>query len=344
MRDRNHRERVLVQGKWRMSKSIRRIEWPTLGLIILCYALWLSIGFLLYPLQPILSAILFPIIIAFHSSLQHEVLHGHPTRSRVINELLVFVPIGLFIPYRRYRANHLRHHTDERLTDPYDDPESYYRALADWQRLPRIFKSLLNWNNTFLGRLAIGPALTIIGFPLSEIARVKSDPKIQKAWLLHAVGLAICLAIVLFVFQIPFWLYFISAYLGFSILKIRSFCEHRWFEQPEGRTIIVEKSILSMLFLNNNLHLVHHELPSIAWYKLPAIYASKRNEWHELNDHYVFKSYFDILRKYAFKSKEPVIHPALRRPDVFHAAPCPSSVGYRGAASREVELPQGSET
>jgi fatty acid desaturase len=311
----------LAPGTWRMSKPIGRIEWPTFSLIILCYALWFSIGLLLYPVQPILSTILFPIVIAFHSSLQHEVLHGHPTQNRVINELLVFVPIGLFIPYRRYRANHLRHHTDERLTDPYDDPESYYRALADWQRLPKIFKSLLNWNNTFLGRLTIGPALTIIGFPLSEIARVKSGPKIQKAWLLHGVGLAFCLAIVLFAFQIPLWRYFISAYVGLSILKVRSFCEHRWSERPEGRSIIVEKSVLSTLFLNNNLHLVHHELPSVAWYKLPAIYVNKRDEWHELNDHYVFKNYFDILMKYAFKAKEPVVHPALRRPEIFRAGP-----------------------
>ena len=152
------------------------------------------------------------------------------------------------------------------------------------------------------------------------------------------------MAIVLFAFQIPFWLYFISAYAGLSILKIRSFCEHRWSERPEGRTIIVEKSILSMLFLNNNLHLVHHELPSVAWYKLPAIYMSKRGEWHELNDHYVFKSYFDILMKYAFKAKEPVIHPVLRRPEIFHAVPPQSSAGYRCAASGEVGVPQGGET
>ena len=325
-----------------MPKAIRRIEWLTLSLIILCYALWLSIGLLLYPVQPILSAILFPIVIAFHSSLQHEVLHGHPTRNRVINELLVFVPVGLFIPYRRYRANHLRHHTDERLTDPYDDPESYYRALTDWQRLPKIFKSILNWNNSFLGRLTIGPALTIIGFSLSEICRVKADPKNQKAWLLHGVGLAFCLVIVLAAFRIPFWLYFISAYMGLSILKVRSFCEHRWSERPEGRTIIVEKSILSMLFLNNNLHLVHHELPSVAWYKLPSIYVSKRSQWHELNDHYVFKSYFDILMKYAFKAKEPVIHPALRRPEVFQGAPSQSSAEYRPATSSQVGTGQGS--
>jgi fatty acid desaturase len=38
----------------------------------------------------------------------------------------VFLPIGLVWPFRRFKALHLRHHADERLTDPFDDPESYY--------------------------------------------------------------------------------------------------------------------------------------------------------------------------------------------------------------------------
>ncbi|MBR7508578.1 fatty acid desaturase, partial [Mycobacterium tuberculosis] len=71
-------------------------------------------------------------------SLQHEALHGHPTRSGWLNELLVSLPLGLFYPYRRYKHLHLKHHADERLTDPYDDPESYYRALGDWDKLPDL--------------------------------------------------------------------------------------------------------------------------------------------------------------------------------------------------------------
>ena len=51
--------------------------------------------------------------------------------TRWINEAFVFLPIGLVWPYRRFKSIHLRHHADERLTDPLDDPESYYQAL--WQ-------------------------------------------------------------------------------------------------------------------------------------------------------------------------------------------------------------------
>ena len=56
----------------------------------------------------------------------HEVLHGHPTRSGRVNEALVFLPIGIVWPFRRFKAIHLRHHADERLTDPFDDPYVSY--------------------------------------------------------------------------------------------------------------------------------------------------------------------------------------------------------------------------
>jgi len=64
---------------------------------------------------------------AMHSSLCHEALHGHPTRLKWLNEALVFAQLSLVIPYGRFHDLHLVHHTDENLTDPYDDPESNYR-------------------------------------------------------------------------------------------------------------------------------------------------------------------------------------------------------------------------
>ncbi len=76
------------------------------------------------------------VLLAMQSSLMHEAAHGHPTRKAWINELLVGLPIGLVYPFRRFKALHLRHHADERLTDPFDDPESYYRALWQHEELP----------------------------------------------------------------------------------------------------------------------------------------------------------------------------------------------------------------
>ena len=36
------------------------------------------------------------------------------------------VPLTLWLPYERYRHTHHVHHIDARLTDPLDDPESFY--------------------------------------------------------------------------------------------------------------------------------------------------------------------------------------------------------------------------
>jgi fatty acid desaturase len=120
--------------------------------------------------------------------------------------------------------------------------------------------------------------------------------------------------VVTYGFGIPLWLYaLVPAWLGLGLISIRTFAEHQWSERPEGRTIIVERSPLSFLFLNNNLHFVHHKSPTIAWYRLPKLFSERREEWVRMNNGYVVPSYFALLKEYAFKAKEPVVHPALRR-------------------------------
>lgn len=299
------------------SRNPYRVEWPTMALIVACYGLWTSAGYFIYPAFPALSLLLMGVAVALHSSLQHEVLHGHPTRNARFNEALVFLPIGIFYPYRSYKRTHLQHHADERLTDPFDDPESYYRAMGDWEKMPILLKILLAWNNTFIGRLVIGPPLMVVGFTMAEWRKIaKGERRVIYAWSLHLAGLIPTILILSLVFGIPIWLYVsVSAYLGVSLIAIRSYCEHQWSEQPDGRTIIVESSVLAPLFLYNNLHFVHHKLPTAAWYTLPSLYSNKRADWQRMNDGYVFANYFEVLRAFAFKAKEPVAHPALRLSD-----------------------------
>ena len=317
----------------RTARKPYRIEWPTLALLTGCYGLWVFAGYLLYPAFPIASLVLMGIAVALHSSLQHEVLHGHPTRNGRINETLVFLPLGIFYPYRSYKRTHLQHHADERLTDPFDDPESHYRAMGDWEKLPSFLKVLLGWNNTFIGRLVIGPPLMVVGFTIAEWRKIAhGDRRVIYAWTLHLAGLIPTLLLISLAFGIPIWLYVsVAAYLGLSITAIRSYCEHQWSERPDGRTIIVENSILAPLFLYNNLHFVHHKMPTAAWYKLPSLYSAKRAEWQHMNDGYVFRNYLEVFRAFAFKAKEPVAHPALRREE--HAS------GRSTVADAAIDIP-----
>jgi fatty acid desaturase len=114
----------------------RPIEWPT---VLLIAGLWVSFGLITWFHGQIPWWILAPVgayLCALHGSLQHEALHGHPTRSTFFNELLLFPPITLWIPYRRYKKLHLIHHRNDFLTDPAEDPESYYFDPQAWERTP----------------------------------------------------------------------------------------------------------------------------------------------------------------------------------------------------------------
>jgi len=290
-------------------------EWPTVALILACYGAWAVTGFLLWPSWPITTLAILSFTVALQSSLMHECLHGHPTRKALVNEALVGLPIGFVYPYRRFKALHLRHHADERLTDPFEDPESYYKALWQYRELPRAVKTLLDINNTMVGRFVLGPLVMNAAFFVSEAKLVAvGDREVCRAWFLHAAGLAVVLPVVVFGFEMPLWLYvLVPVWLGQSLISVRTFAEHQWSERPDGRTIIVERSPLALLFLNNNLHLVHHKRPTVAWYKLPALYRERRAEWLSMNGGYAYPNYLALLKDFAFRAKEPVPHPALRR-------------------------------
>ena len=104
---------------------------------------------------------------------------------------------------------------------------------------------------------------------------------------------------------IPVWLYVLGAYLGLSILNLRTFAEHQAHEAAGGRTVIVEASpVFGLLFLNNNLHYVHHENPRVPWYKLPALYRANRAAFLAANESYSFRGYSEMLRRYLFRRQD----------------------------------------
>lgn len=310
------------------------IEWPTILLIGACYGAWAGAGLLLWPQWPVAALLVMSIMVAMQSSLMHECLHGHPTRNARLNELLVGLPIGLVYPYRRFKALHLRHHADERLTDPFEDPESYYRAHWQYETLPPLMKLLLRINNTMLGRIVIGPLLADAAFFAADFKLAAAgDRAVRKAWLAHLAGLCLVLPIIVYGFGMPLWLYIlVPAWLGQSLIAIRTFAEHQWSERPDGRTIIVEKSPLALLFLNNNLHLIHHKMPTAPWYRLPALFRARREQWLKLNGGYAYGSYFALMREFAFRPKEPVAHPVLRRMPEMGRAFRPRMRGVRSLA------------
>ena len=293
-----------------------RVEWRTISLIIVAHAMWLAAGLLWQTSFWVVSIVGLSVLATFHGSLQHETIHGHPTRFAWLNELLGSLPlIGIF-PYRRYRALHLKHHDDAQLTDPYEDPESYFWPLSHYQTMRPVMRRIFQINNTFLGRLAIGPALSVWGFGRTEMARlIKNESGVRMAWLLHGVGLVAVGAIIIAVFEMPLWFYaaFVT-YPALSLTSLRTYAEHQAAENIGARSAVVETNpALAMLYLNNNLHIVHHASPTTPWYSIPALYAERKQYYLAANENYLFRGYGQIARLFAFTAKQPVDHPLLHR-------------------------------
>lgn len=294
---------------------MRKVEWPTLALLVLTYAAFGLGTTVLADWSVMLAICVTGVAVSMHASLCHEIIHGHPFRQRRLNEALVFPALGLIVPYLRFRDTHLAHHRDESLTDPYDDPESNFWDPSVWDQLSPVMQRLLVWNNTLIGRMLLGPVIGTVCFIRSDLRAARAgDRRVRNGWLWHIPALV---PVVLWMAhaQMPVWAYLVAVYLAHALQKIRTFLEHRAHERARGRTVIVEdRGPLALLFLNNNLHVVHHAHPNRPWYELPVLYRTHRDRFLKRNDNYRYDSYGEVFARYLVKTKDPVPHPHWRHP------------------------------
>lgn len=283
---------------------------PTLALIFAVTFGWAICVYAIAAWSLIWAVLILIPLITLHASLQHEVIHGHPTRHRWVNALLVCPAFTLIVPYLRFEATHLAHHNDTRLTDPYDDPETAYLA-------PKVFAGLAPWlqrlliiNNTFAGRVLIGPLIGTAFFVAYDLRAMRSGARdVIWGWMLHIPPMVAVIWLVV-ASPLPFWAYLIATYGGLSVLKIRTFLEHQAHIHAAARSVIVEdRGPLAFLFLNNNLHVVHHMHPDIPWYRLPRLYAANKDRYLTRNGGYSYRSYTQVMGRYMWRRKDPVAHP-----------------------------------
>ena len=258
-------------------------------------------------------------VVCWHGSLQHEAVHGHPARRPWVNRALAWPPLGLWMPYESYRETHLRHHACAVLTDPLEDPESYFVRECDWERMSGPHRLLLRLRQTLAGRLVLGPALAAAAFWRSEFRRFRSgDLSHGGVWLRHALGTGLVLGWVMFVCEMSVGAYVaLFAYPGLSLTLLRSYAEHHPAAERDRRTAIVLGGRASrLLYLNNNFHVVHHARPDLPWHAIPAEFAARREHYTEQAGGHVYAGYLALLGRFLFRPCRHPVHPGCRLDDM----------------------------
>lgn len=285
-------------------------EAPTWALIAVIYGGWLALTWWWHTLPAWAALPLGAWLGAWHMSLQHELIHGHPTRNERINAALATPPLTLWLPFSLYRDAHIRHHRAEHLTDPLEDPESTYMTAQAWARAGRTTRLVHTACNTATGRVLLGPARTIAVFWLQQ-ARLVGPHAPWREWLAHAAAVSLVLAWVCGICHIPAATYLAGVvYPATALIMIRSLAEHRAADRPRDRTAVVEHAgLLGLLFLNNNLHVLHHERPHVPWYALPAQWRAARGALMESWDGPMYRSYVDVAKRFATTPHHEGVHP-----------------------------------
>jgi fatty acid desaturase len=287
-------------------------EWPTWCLIAAVYAAWLLTALAARALGPLAGSALLALAACWYMSLQHELLHGHPTRSRAINRLLGLAPLAVWYPYDLYREGHLAHHRDELLTQPGIDPESNYIEAADYARLPRWCRPLWHAQRTVLGRVLLGPAMVIVPTWFDIVRKPwRGDFSQTRCWLQHLLLLGTMLwALDRFAGIGPLQYMLAVGYPALGLAMLRSFYEHRPAAEPAHRVVVNEAGwFWRVLYLNNNYHAVHHDTPGLPWHQIRSHYRAHRSGVLQRNGGFLVAGYGELLRRYAWRPVDSPVHP-----------------------------------
>ena len=274
-----------------------RTEWPTVAVAV---AIAGGFGAILWwhdraPTVVTLAAL--AVLGAWYNSLQHEVIHGHPTRWRHLNTALAATPIGLVHPFSAYRDSHLAHHRCIELTDPELDPESFYVSGETWQRAGPLRRALLFVLSTLAGRLLLGPIVLAARRCRETLSRARTRSGALRT-LCHA-GAVAGVLVVVHAAGLPIWVYVVGVCWGGGALSLlRSFAEHQRADEGTRSAVVRCGWFFSLLFLNNNLHHTHHAEPWVPWFRLPTAHAATNADGVAAAGAGLYRGYGEIARRF----------------------------------------------
>ncbi|NBW91885.1 MAG: hypothetical protein EBR53_05440, partial [Actinobacteria bacterium] len=188
-------------------------EWRTLLVVVAVYALTALTVIRYETLTPWLAVPFLSVLGAWHLSMQHEVLHGHPFKNQFLNDAIGSIPVTLWIPYLAFKKDHLEHHVSD-LTNPALDNESYYVSQEQWDKAGKIRRAAWTANRTILFRMFVWTIVSTITYVLSVLKRaVRGEKGDRLAVALHVVGVAFVVYLVS-LSSMPLWVFALGTMYG----------------------------------------------------------------------------------------------------------------------------------
>ena len=286
-------------------------DWRTLIIALLVYVGWFASVFTHKQLPWWATFALLTWFGAWHLSLQHELVHGHPFRNSKLNAALASLSVTMWVPFLSFRRDHISHHNST-LTHPRFDTESYYALPEKWQTSGRFLRSIYWANRTLAFRLTVWSVFSAVQYFIADAWRaVRNVGNARAAWLLHIPALVAVTFIVSNLAQMSMLEYLIGGVFGsHSLNMMRSFAEHKTLDTESTRTAMIDAGwLMGLLMLNNNLHIAHHDEPSAPWYEVPAV--AKRTNAYERAAKIgsLYKGgYGEIIRRFTFKPYDQPVY------------------------------------
>ena len=281
-----------------------RGEWRTIAVIVAIYGLTVLTVLRHEVLTPWLTIPALSVLGAWHLSMQHETIHGHPFRHIWLNDLIGSIPVTLWIPYFSFKKDHIEHHQSD-LTHPGLDNESYYVSPEAWASAGKLRKAAYWANRTILFRMFVWTIVSTVTYLWSKIRlMLRGDKQTWFAMATHVAGLVVVVYFVRSVAGMPLWQFALGTTYGGRILNaIRPFPEHKYQSNTEVRTAMVMAGpFMSLLMLNNNLHVAHHDEPGVPWYRYNEL-AHRVNAVERAREAGLLYEggYAEVFRRFSFK-------------------------------------------
>jgi fatty acid desaturase len=164
----------------------------------------------------------------------------------------------------------------------------------------------------FWGRFVFGPAMAIASVLHEAVAQVRGgNYKYVPMWSLHIAMLTAMLTAIHRWTGVPAWYYLmLVAYPSLSLAMVRSYYEHRAADDCKHRIVINEAAWpMRLLYLNNNYHLVHHDLPGLPWYLLARVYWADRDAYLARCGGFRIAGYTELVRRFGLTPVDAPVHP-----------------------------------